>query len=86
MVTMQATSVVFVTHARLGATLCDAMALSHGTAHSSTAMILGPATFGTFFFRVAYVKWHGAPGSRVGAFWGRSSIHLAERYKISLRE
>jgi hypothetical protein len=50
-VTMQATSVVFVGHARFGATLRDAMALSHGTAHPSTAMILGPATFGTFFLQ-----------------------------------
>lgn len=33
--------------------------------------------------RIYKVAW--APGSRVGAFWGRLSIHLAERYEISLR-
>jgi hypothetical protein len=84
---------VCVGHVRLGATLCDAMALSHGTAHSSTAMILGPATFGTFFLqgrsgtlRVACLKWRRRRDLGLRDSHLNIRTYIAGRGKISLEE
>jgi hypothetical protein len=65
-----------------GSVRCNSYALrwrSFVRAYTPTAMILESQTFRTFF-----LAW--APGSGVGAFGGRSSMPLAERCKISLKE
>lgn len=67
-------------HARFGATLMRRDGVA--TAHTPTAMILGPATFGTFFFRVACAKWRGRRDPGMGG-----TLEAGHPYcKISLRE